>query len=330
MHCPNCSEENVSSEKFCKKCGENFSQILSETKEKHDTRNSSHIILGKDLKWLIAAGCVVMTIAIGVAGFWARNSQPDKSKQPVNTGTKTEQLNTNNETPAQTSTSEKTDTPADKLNEKYSEIVNKYDKMSVDEFELLQIDERLLYSQLLIDKTLASGTYENMYGDGKIGHDYRINYVPVSTDNNGQEIITDNTYLQQMSSLQSNSYVTVVNGKNKTFNAINGEKILSSVYYGVGKTSIASGRYAGVKNFYDTLEAPTYQSNTSTATNTSELLKGTDDKGDTIKYKIVTYYTKSAQTLYARFIYHEFTSYDGSRKAVWLFDNQSANPTDIK
>jgi len=226
-------------------------------------------------------------------------------------------------------TAETTPATPENTTDKYADSMEKYKAMSVDDFEKLPLDERLLYSQYLVDKSVSSGAYDKMYKEGEKSHDYKVEYVPVSKNNNGQEIVNDNLFMNQISALQSYPYVAEVNGHNTTYNAIDGDKILSSVYYNVGKNHPVSKSYLGVKGVNDSMDMPTYQASKYTATNTSEILKGHDNNGNSIEYKVVTYYNSSAQTLYAKYIYHEFTSYDGTRQALWLFDNQSADKTEI-
>ena len=223
--------------------------------------------------------------------------------------------------PAETNPSVITSTPENSTDQ-YAAAMEKYKEMSVDDFEKLKLDERLLYSQYLVNKTISGGAYEKMYGEGKMGHDFEIKYTPVSGKNNGQEIVNNYLYLSQISALQSTNYVQIVNGTEKTYDTPAGQKILSSIYYTVGN-NIASNSYRGVKSVEENLDAPTYENSKYTATNTSELTSGIDDNREAIQYKIVTFYTDSAETLYAKFVYHEFTNYDSTRKAIWLFENQS-------
>jgi hypothetical protein len=209
-------------------------------------------------------------------------------------------------------------TLSQKVEEANLETMEKYDSMSVDEFEALPRDERMLYSQFIIDRTVSHGNYNNGYGKGMIGQDFAVEYTPVSIDNNGQEIVDNRLFGDQISYLQ----FRVTEELDKLYDASDGIKCLSSVYYEVGNDKNVSHPYLNSKTDKETLDKAICLSNKYTATNTSDLLDGVDGNGDKIQYKIVTYYDQDSKTRYARFIYHEFTNYDGTRQAIWLFDTQ--------
>lgn len=224
--------------------------------------------------------------------------------------------------PSQTATTESiTTTTENALAQKvesYAEAMKKYKEMSVDEFEALPRDERLLYSQFLIDRTVSAGNYDNGYGEGRIGQDFRVDYTPVSIDNNGQEIINNWLYTDQISYLQ----FKVTDKLDKLYDASDGIKCLSSAFYEVGNSTNVSSSYLRDKADEKTLTKSVCLINKYIATNTSDLLDGVDSNGDKTQHKIVTYYDQDSKTRHARFIYHEFTDYDGARQSIWLFDTQ--------
>lgn len=207
-----------------------------------------------------------------------------------------------------------TESPLVKKVEIYSEAMEKYRSMSIDSFETLPLDERLLYSQYIIDYTLSTDGYNNTYGEGKNGQEFAVGYTPVSQDNNGQEIVNNNLYIDQISYLQW-ELVVDSNGPKKPYDASDGIKCLSSVYYEM------DNQYISNKAQKETLTTIAYLSSKYTATNTSDLLDGVDRNGDKIKYKIVTYYTQDSKTYYAKFVYYPFTNYDGTRQNTYLLDN---------
>ncbi len=211
----------------------------------------------------------------------------------------------------------------EKTTDIHAESMKQYKEMSVDQFELLGLDTRLLYSQYILDSSLDGSLYNlNLYdlnyGVGKKSHEFEIKPTPASEDNNGQEIINNFLYLDQISFLQ-----LIINpDSTKQYNSSDGIKLLSSIYYKVGNNNISKD-YISDKKQKETLAKPGNMTNKYTATNTSDLLKSEGaGSSDNVSYKIVTYYTQDAKTLYARFIYHDFTSYDGTRKSIWLFDTQ--------
>jgi hypothetical protein len=101
-----------------------------------------------------------------------------------------------------------------------------------------------------------------------------------------------------------------------------GQKVLSSAYFTVGDDKLVSKDYLVNKTHREELSQPTFIKEKITATNTSDLLDSNDGK---TQYKIVTYNNTEIKTYYARFVYHEFTDYRGTRKAIWLLDTQSAD-----
>ena len=203
--------------------------------------------------------------------------------------------------------------------EKYNSVMDKYKEMSVESFEELPRDERLLYSQYLIDQTTSRGTYDRLYsGESK---DLAITPVKASAKNSGQNILDGNLYALQVSYGQFIENETV---RPQGYDLSDGNKVLSSVYYEVGQNKLVSKQYVAVKADQGTLDEPAQLTNRYDATNTSDLRNGVDSTGDNVKYKVVTYVDNSdSKTWLVRFVYHNFTSYDGSRQAVWLFDTKT-------
>jgi|GEM_PF-1552873 len=197
--------------------------------------------------------------------------------------------------------------------EKYANVMEKYVDMDVDTFEALPRDERLLYAEYAMDKSIANGDYESAYGSGD-AKEFQKQPVAVNIDNNGQEIMDDHIYKYQLSGLQ------FVEGEVKPFDIKDGAKVLSAAYYEVGKSSVVSSEYLGTKKNGESLPTVAITKEEATAINTSEIQDGIDLEGNKVKYKVVTYYDENAKTLYAKYVYHEFTNYDGSRKSVWLMD----------
>src|SRR5680860_36215 len=134
--------------------------------------------------------------------------------------------------------------------ESYSEAMEKYRGMSVKEFEALPRDERLLYSQYIIDRTISHDNYDEAYGEGEIGQDFAIEYTPVSTNNNGQEIMDNILYANQISFLQ----FRVTEESKKIYNLSDGIKCLSSVYSEVGDEKIVTNDYLDNKALKETFK----------------------------------------------------------------------------
>lgn len=199
----------------------------------------------------------------------------------------------------------------------YAPNMERYRVMDVDTFDKLPRDERLLYSQYITDQTVARGTYDAIYGKGSKHEAFEIKPASMSANNTGQEIMDDYLYALQI------SYLQFIESEAKPFDKVDGEKTLSSVYYEVGKDRILSNDYLGNVELQKSLTNIGNLSEKFVATNTSELISFLSSDGEQAQGKIVTYYDKKSITHYARFVYHEFTSYDGTRKSTWLFDVQA-------
>ena len=201
--------------------------------------------------------------------------------------------------------------------ESYSATMEKYKGYDISTFESLPRDERLLYSQYLLDKVVVDGSYKDLYKESGRHHDNMITPVAVSSDNNGQEILDNGLYNYQLAYIQTGD-----NPEDDLFDISDGQKALSSYYYEVGDSMHISGGYQPT---VETMQSLTYTVATEgkwTATNTSDLLTGVDiNNGEQVNYKIVTYVdSATSKTVYTRFVFHEFTNYDGKRKAIWLTD----------
>jgi len=202
---------------------------------------------------------------------------------------------------------------AEKKLEGYRVSMEKYENMDVATFEALPRDERLLYAEYAMDKSIANGDYESAYGS-RGAKEYQKQPIAVDIDNNGQEIMNDHIYKYQLSGLQ------FVEGEEKPFDIKDGAKVLSAVYYEVGESPIISGEYLGTKKNGESLPTVAITKEEATAINTSDIQEGRDLEGNKVNYKVVTYYDENAKTIYAKYVYHEFTNYDGSRKSIWLMD----------
>lgn len=253
----------------------------------------------------IAVACVAVLSAVGggVAVYALINNRPPTEKTPADPG-KTPK------TPEEKAA--KTTTPTNSTDE-YEAAMERYRDMSVDEFEALPRDERLLYSQFLIDQTVERGNYESTYGKGHTGEKYGVTPAVISRDNSGQEVFGSNLYALQI------SYLQFVESEDKPYDLSDGQKVLSAVYYDVGNANVTNS-YTNAVNTEQTLDTPVGIDLTGTVINTSDLLEGNSMNGDKVEYRILTYYDNKSKTRYAKYIYHEFTSYDGARKAVWMID----------
>jgi hypothetical protein len=200
--------------------------------------------------------------------------------------------------------------------ESIPEAMKIYEALSIKDFEILPLDVRLLYSQDVIKRDDSKIRYDMLYGDGKPGHDYAVEYTPASKDNNGQEILNNQLYVSQMAYVQSKVDLDGVR-----FNMAEAVKVVSSNFYNVDTIeNQISNSYKGVKDAMQTLTRPVYLNNIYTATDTSDLFGGSDDNGDSIQYKMVTFSDKHGNVYNARYIYYKSLSSDNAPRTVWLLD----------
>jgi hypothetical protein len=250
------------------------------------------------------AGVALATISAGFAigsKVVANNEQQRTTTETTDTGTGTIDL---------------TKTELGKNVEANRASMERYKSMDISTFDALPIDQRLAYSQFLIDEVTNNGYYGIRYATGEEDHDAELKPVTVTRDNTGQEILDSNQYDKQMAFLHS------ITNDDAAFAS---QKILSSIYYKVGDNGYHSNNYIDNRATLRQLTLPTTMSNILKATNASELRNGVDSEtGEAVQYKVVTYTdttpTTPTKIVYTRFVYHEFTNYDGKPQAVWLND----------
>lgn len=281
------------------------------SKEHHYRGSLEHIDLkpekrGLTTKQKLGIGILAVITAVGggsVAANALRQDHPTKTEAPAN--------------PGQTQPSSSETAPATVEN---PETVNaatmeNYKQMDVATFDLLPQDERLLYSQSLLDKTVSLGNYSARYGEGGFRHDYEITPITVSLDNTGKEIVDSNLYCEQL------AYILCGNRVDGSASTPDAEKALSSVFYEVGDNNFVSNGYRATVKQMETMTTPGTMTDKYTVTKTSDLIVGVDKNNEKVQYKNVTYMeTSGSQTTNTRFIYHEFINYKGEKQALWLVD----------
>lgn len=325
MLCPKCGAQNEDDKKFCGYCGTQLpgQQPVESVVAKDEGETSNHQVEvasdneiqedKSELKVHGASGTVSATkqsprkikiavmlvgitvVAVAIGGIFAYVLWPDSPKvvkKPKRAPTQEETI------------------------ESYWGGIRKYKEMSVETFEELPRNERLIYSEFIKDLTVSRGTYAAGFGKDKPGEAYAIEPVVVSVENNGQEIINNYLYSEQI------SYLQFIEGAEKPYDKVDGIKTLSSVYYDVGD-DIVTKDYANNKTELESLDKASALLNKYTTLNTSSLINGQDiNSGEAVKYKDVTYKNQDSEIFYARFIYCEFKNYKNQSQAVWLLGSQ--------
>lgn len=195
----------------------------------------------------------------------------------------------------------------------------------IDTFDNLPLDERLKYSQFVIDQTVSNGVYDLFYEGASGNKIYAVKSTFASVNDDGQTIWDDILFNRQISYLQT----VDKDIPEKPFDTSDAEKVLSSVYYRVGKNRDVSGTYVNEVKLHVSLPSSTYLTNKNIVTNTSELREGLDSDGNTVQYKIITYLNNNNETYYLRAIIHNFENYDGTQKNIWLYETISSTIDDF-
>jgi hypothetical protein len=264
---------------------------------------------------LVVAGVALALISAAGVGCKAKASSPESTAATIPNSAPQKSV----ETTAQIEAKE-----LEKRVAEYESSMVKYREMDIATFETLPREERLLYSQYLIDQTVSRGLYENAYGLGGPGESTAVEFTPVSPDNTGQEILDNSQYARQISNLQFKEEGT------KPFDPLDAQKILSSVYYTVGDNNTVANAYISDRNEEMGLNRPRYLTNTLTATSTSKLKNGVNEQGETVQYKIVAYNSSAEnKAMYARFVLYEYESYYGETQRTWLLDVNSYTKSDL-
>jgi len=218
---------------------------------------------------------------------------------------------TTTETTATNPASTETTKSPEKTVEDYVDAMQSYKDMNVESFDNLPRDERLQYSEFLADQVVERGNYDRMYGPEKGYDKYAIKPSEATLEDDGQKIVDNYQFAIQI------AFGQFIEGDG-SFDYSDGQKALSSVYYNVAGSELSNG-YNYLVNAQKKLNNPKVLMDIVTATDTSKLMEGVRD-GETVQYKIVEMHNNADTTLYVRYIYKEFTGYDGKQKTTWLLD----------
>lgn len=256
---------------------------------------------------LVIAGVALAFMAATGAGCATKTEAPvDTSSSPA----------------THVETSPKTEVKLDPQKvESYAQSVEQYKNMDVETFDSLPQHERLLYAKFLLDDSVANGAYNARYGEGAKHHDMMVTPVKASLENTGKEIMDGNTFNEQLVFSQY--------ADDSSFGVDKAKKVLSSVFNNVGDPSDKQlvGGYLYDMNMIEGETGPTTLTGTFTVLDTSELMTGKDENGETAQYIIVTARDEAYVIFYVRCVYRTFKSYDDSEQAFWLDDAATFDST---
>ena len=202
--------------------------------------------------------------------------------------------------------------------EKYAQDMEVYRQMSVEQFEQLTLDERLVYAQFLIDKTNEGRDYEIFYADDTPGESYRIDLIEETRDNTDQEIINIYSRKNQLTILQPDP----PEGSKIPLNKSEAKKLLSGVFYNVGDNHIVSYSYLNMKKTIDNTsyifsgrpESPL------ASEDITEMMDGVNRENNSpVEYRDIPT-SLDGEEVYYRFVFYTFINYDGNDRSIWLLD----------
>ncbi len=265
----------------------------SKNEVKHPTK-SSHL---KRVLALAAIGA----IGAGVAGC---SEKATSNAQPTPGTIKTELA-------SPSATPESTPSP-----NQYTSAMERYAQMDVPEYESLDLQERLKYSQYLLDSSVYSQMdYSTTYGKYGNYQEYAVKYTPPSPANTGQQILDNELFVMQDALLQLQE-----GASSPTLDHTKADEVFGMAFYDIDESRSHARIYSDYLKLIDDTQEPTPLSGGKmTAIKTSELMSGKDVNGAEKQFKIITF-EQDGKTLYGRYIYQQFTSYDSSDKGVWLLD----------
>ncbi len=276
------------------------------------------------LKTKVGVGLAATALLIGGGSVAAKNAM--NPEHPQTTGPAPANTSPSAEPTAEVSPTELTIDEQLAQQEKfeaYAPAIEQYATMDVATFEELPLDERLPYAQYILDSMVIFEGYEAQYGEGSKFHDYMLEPVIVSSDNTGQEILDSHLYAIQR------SYMLCGAGDDDWTGTDEGNKALSSAYSSVGKNKLVTNAYLDAKELQRERDESIGLYNKYIALDASELLKGENKDGEEVLYKVLKVKNQDGRTYHDLFVYHEFTNYDGAKKAVWLLDSQTTKADNI-
>lgn len=196
--------------------------------------------------------------------------------------------------------------------DQYYPAMEKYDQMTVEQFESQPIQERLAFSHYLIDKTYESNTYKSMYRAGSTNR-YHIHPAPSNIDNGDESIVRTNLLARQISALQT------IDGSGQ-YDKIKAQKLLSAVYY---KTNSHTPKvYLDSKADLKTIDQPGYIATKYTTTSRSQMMAGYIGQ-EKASFREISYMDTAANSFASPYVYIEFKNYDGKTANTWLMADQS-------
>ena len=211
---------------------------------------------------------------------------------------------------SQTTTQVTTDeSSADRKTAALAKSMQKYEMMSIETFESLPRQERLIYAQYLINKTRNSGDYEKIYAGENA--EFANRYTEASINDSGQEIMDNYELNLQYAAAQHLD-------KKMTSDTEEAKKLLSIPFLYIGNDEYCSGIYLQEKNILErNSEVFVFYDNV-TILETSDTSAYSYDSNTVLPAKIVKFTDNNdGVTKYAEFALTEIINEDKSVQYSW-------------
>jgi len=214
-----------------------------------------------------------------------------------------------------------TDVSGDKMRSELVESMQKYEMMSIETFESLPRQERLVYAQYLINRTRDSGDYQKIYaGENAV---YALKYTEATVNDTGQEIM-DNVELKlQYAALQHID-------KARTADTADAKKLLSIPFLYIGADEFLSGTYLDEKAMLERNSKVFAFYDDATALETSDLITYNYDATTVLPAKVVKFVDNTdGVTKYAEYALTEIKNKDKIVQSSWGLIATAATEEDL-
>jgi len=196
----------------------------------------------------------------------------------------------------------------------------RYEAMDISTFDALPRKQQVVYAQYLIDKTRASGAYENIY----TGEDEKnaIEYVAPSINDSGQEILDSWELELQYAGAQH------IDGQ-KEIDLPDTLKILSLAYLYTGEEGVYSNDFINTQAHFKKQSTWSQYNRKHTAIETSDTINYNYDTNTVMPAKIVklTDEMQGGKVEYAEFVLTQTTDINSAKEARYAWSLVSIAPT---
>lgn len=234
----------------------------------------------------------------------------------ASTGTTTPPSQTQEaEAPSTSSTTAQAPDPLQIERDQIRADIDRLTDMSWEEYKTLDRNEHLTY----IGSILRS-----QYNDGEYYIDMKNPLDFASPNNDGQSIMDQHLYLNQLVMAQrAGDGTTIALDKEKA------QKALAGGWYYAGEETMVAASYGALWDLIQANNDVAHISNRFEATESTELTNGTDRDGNAVLYKDIAYTGEQGDSNISRFIYSTFKDKNAETKGVWQLVANKFSDTDV-